>query len=58
MARTEGCVRSDSCSEVGELLRAVTLDEEVPVIEGLEVNFDDICAGVVDPHVLDSNNHH
>jgi hypothetical protein len=28
------------------------------VIEGFEVNLDDICTGVVDPHVLDSNHHH
>ncbi len=45
-------------SEVGELLGGVTLDQEVPVVQGLEVNFDDICTGVVDPHVLDSNHHH
>jgi hypothetical protein len=28
------------------------------VVEGFEVNLDDICAGVVDPHVLDSNHHY
>ena len=49
--------RLDRGGEIGELLGAVTLDEEVPVIEGFEVNLDDICTGVVDPHVLDSNHH-
>jgi len=44
--------------EVGELLGAVTFDQEVPVVEGFEVNLDDICTGVVDPHVLDSNHHY
>ena len=44
-------------SEVGELLGGIALDQKVPVIEGLEINFDDICIGVVDPHVLDSNHH-
>jgi hypothetical protein len=28
------------------------------VVERVEVNLDDISTGVVDPHVLDSNNHH
>jgi hypothetical protein len=28
------------------------------VVQGFEVNLDDICAGVVDPHVLDSNHHY
>ncbi len=46
---------SDCLSEVGELLGGVTLDKKIPVIEGFEVNLDDICTGVVDPHVLDSN---
>lgn len=35
---------------VDELLRGVTLDQEVTVIEGFEINFDDIGTGVVDPH--------
>ena len=33
-----------------ELLGGVTLNEEVAVIQGFEVNFDDIGTGVVDPH--------
>ncbi len=49
---------SDRLSEVGELLGAVTFDQVVPVVEGFEVHLDDICAGVVDPHVLDSNHHY
>jgi hypothetical protein len=28
------------------------------VVERIEVNLDDISTGVVDPHVLNSNNHH
>jgi hypothetical protein len=46
-----------SC-EVGELLGGITLDQEVPVVQGFEVDLDDICTGVVDPHVLDSNHHY
>lgn len=33
-----------------ELLGGVTLHEEVAVVQGFEVNFDDIGTGVVDPH--------
>jgi hypothetical protein len=28
------------------------------VVESVEVDFDDICIGVVDPHVLNSRCHH
>jgi hypothetical protein len=35
---------------VDELFGGVTLNEIVAVIQGFEVNFDDISAGVVDPH--------
>ena len=41
---------SDSFSEIWELLGGVTLDQDVPVIQGVEINFDDIGTGVVDPH--------
>lgn len=45
------CVlRSDRSSEIRELLRGITLDQDVPVVEGVEINLDDICIGVVDPH--------
>lgn len=37
---------------VDELLGGVTLDEHVAVIQSLEVDFDDIGAGVVNPHTL------
>ncbi len=43
---------------VVELLRGVTLNQDIAVVERLEVNLDDINTGVVDPHVLDSNRHH
>lgn len=38
---------------VDELLGGVTLNEEVTVIQGFEVNFDDIGTGVVDPHAVE-----
>jgi hypothetical protein len=47
-----------SLREVGELLGGITFDQKVPVVQGFEVNLDDICTGVVDPHVLDSNHHY
>jgi hypothetical protein len=40
---------------VVELLRRQTLDEYIAVVEGVEINLDDISIGVVDPHVLNSN---
>jgi hypothetical protein len=42
---------------VVELLRGVTLYQDIPVVERVEVNLDDISTGVVDPHVLDSRGH-
>lgn len=45
-------LRSDRGSEVGELLRGITLDQDVPVVQGVEINLDDICIGVVDPHAV------
>lgn len=45
---------SDSLGEVGELLGRVTLDQDVPVVQGIEIYFDDICVGVVDPHVYEA----
>ena len=33
-----------------ELLGGVTLHEEITVIQGFEVNFDDVGTRVVDPH--------
>ena len=41
---------SDCGSEIWELLGGVTLDQDVPVVEGVEINLDDIGTGVVDPH--------
>lgn len=34
-----------------ELLRALTLDQEVTVVESLEIHFDHVGTGVIDPHV-------
>ena len=36
--------------QVVELLGSVALDEEIAVVERFEINLDDICVGVVDPH--------
>ena len=33
-----------------ELLRALTLDQEIAVVESLEINFDHVSTGVIDPH--------
>ncbi len=44
---------SDSFSEIWELLGGVTLDQDVPVIQGVEINLDDIGTGVVDPHDIE-----
>jgi hypothetical protein len=46
-------LRLDRGSEIGELLRGITLDQDVPVVQGVEINLDDICVGVVDPHVTE-----
>src|SRR5689334_16186575 len=40
---------------VVELLRRQSLDENIAVVKGVEINLDDISIGVVDPHVLNSN---
>ena len=59
-ARREARAYSDGGGQgvlVVELLRGVTLYQEITVVERLEVNLDDISTGVVDPHVLDSNRH-
>jgi len=42
---------------VVELLRGVALNQDIAVVERIEVNLYDISTGVVDPHVLKSNNH-
>jgi hypothetical protein len=36
---------------VFELLGALTFDQHVTVIEGLEISFDYVGTGVIDPHV-------
>jgi hypothetical protein len=36
--------------KVVKLLRGVTLHEQIAVVERVEVDLDDICVGVVDPH--------
>jgi hypothetical protein len=36
---------------VFELLRALTLYEHVAVVESLEISFDHVGTGVIDPHV-------
>ena len=38
---------------VVELLRALTLDQDVAVVESLEINFDYVGTGVIDPHVVE-----
>ena len=43
---------------VVKLLRGVALDEEIAVVEGLEVDLDDICTGVVDPHDTERMGHY
>jgi hypothetical protein len=35
---------------VFELLRALTLHQEVAVVESLEINLDYVGTGVIDPH--------
>ena len=47
--------RLDGLGEIRELLGSHSLDEEVPVVQGLEVNLDDVGVALVDPHVLNSN---
>lgn len=42
---------------VFELLRGVTLHKHIAVVEGVEVNLDDISVGVVDPHVTERMGH-
>jgi len=42
-------------AKIRELLGSHSLDEEVPVVQGLEVNLDDVGVALVDPHVLNSN---
>jgi hypothetical protein len=59
-ARREARAYSDcggKCVLVFELLRGVALNQDIAVVERIEVNLDDISTGVVDPHVLNSNNH-
>ena len=53
-----------ACSDGGwkrvlvlELLRRIAFYQDIAVVERIEVNFDDISTGVVDPHVLKSNHH-
>jgi len=46
------------CVPVFELLRGVALNEEVAVIQGVEVNLDDISVGVVDPHDSERMGHY
>jgi hypothetical protein len=36
---------------VVELLRALTLYQKIAVVESLEINFDHVGTGVIDPHV-------
>ncbi len=45
--------RSDGFSQIRELFGGVTLNEDVPVVQGVEINLDDICTGVVDPHATE-----
>ena len=47
--------RLDGLGEIRELLGSHSLDEEVPVVQGLEVNLDDICVGLVETRVLIRN---
>jgi hypothetical protein len=35
-----------------ELLRTLTLDQNVTMVESLEISFDHVGAGVIDPHDL------
>ena len=41
---------SDCFGEIRELLGGVTLNQDVSVVQSVEINLDDICIGVVDPH--------
>ena len=36
---------------VFELLRALSLYQHIPVVESLEISFDHVGIGVIDPHV-------
>ena len=56
-ARREARVFSYCCAqrlEIVKLLRGISLDQDIAVVESFEVNLDDIGTGVVDPHVLNS----
>lgn len=41
-----------------ELLRGLAFHEHVAVVEGLEVNLDDVGTCVVDPHDTERMGHH
>jgi len=43
---------------VVQLLRGIALHEHISVVEGVEVNLDDVGAGVVDPHDTERRSHH
>jgi hypothetical protein len=38
---------------VFELLRALTLYQHIAVVESLEISFDYVGTGVIDPHVVE-----
>jgi hypothetical protein len=38
---------------VFELLRALTLDQHIAVVESLEISFDHVGTGVIDPHEIE-----
>ena len=40
-----------------ELLRALAFDQHVAVVEGVEINFDYVSTGVIDPHVAERMGH-
>jgi len=48
---SRGLARVGQRVPIVELLRALTLDKDVAVVESLEINFDHVSAGVIDPHV-------
>lgn len=42
---------------VVELLRGVALYQHIAVVERVEVNLDDVSAGVIDPHASQAMGH-
>jgi len=54
LAKSARCAKSARVGKrvpVFELLRALTLYKHIAVVESLEISFDHVGTGVIDPHV-------